>query len=93
MNNAKIYASYSNILIVDSENTLWIMGDNQYRRTGVGIRNEHIYTPIQTGITLDDGEKIKTFYAKALFSVIYTTLNNLYISNYLKDEIILPLRN
>lgn len=86
MNNAKIYASYSNILIVDSENMLWIMGDNQYRKTGVGIRNEHIYAPIQTGITLDDGEEIKTFYAKAHFSVIYTTLNNLYISNYLKKK-------
>ena len=85
MNDIKIlstFVSYTNILIIDNNNELWIMGNNNYRKTGMGTKNKHIYMPIKINISLGKNESVENFYCYDKIAVIYTTLGNLYVSNF-----------
>lgn len=83
-----IFISYSNILILDSVNNLWIMGSNIHKKSGFGSQNKHIYSPIKINIKLQPNENIEKFYSNDHITVIYTTNCNLYVSNFLiQDEI------
>jgi hypothetical protein len=78
----KIYPYHENILIIDSENKLWVMGDNKYRRTGFGKLNKPIYTPVYSGIILDSDEMVDKFYVCGHLLSIYTTKKRLFVSRF-----------
>uniref|UniRef100_A0A6C0C6H6 HECT domain-containing protein n=1 Tax=viral metagenome TaxID=1070528 RepID=A0A6C0C6H6_9ZZZZ len=87
MNDIKIqeiYSSFTNILIVDSINRLWIMGSNKNRKTGYG--NKHLYLPLMTHIVLEEDEKIVNFHCGQYITFIYTSAQKLWISNFIEDE-------
>lgn len=75
-----------NILIVDSENTLWIMGDNMDRVTGFGNKDKSIYTPFRTGIILENDEEVKKFYVYSHLMAIFTSKGRLFLSRHLNDD-------
>lgn len=76
----KIHIYDQNILLIDYDNRLWIMGNNPDRVTGFGKKNEPIYSPIFTGITLESDETVKKFYCYQYLLSIYTSKGNLWIS-------------
>lgn len=76
----EIYPSFSNILIVDAFNRLWIMGSNADRKCGYGKKN--LYFPTLTHLILDEGEQISHFYCESSVAFIYTSNKKLYISNF-----------
>lgn len=78
----KIFISKSNILILDSENKIWIMGDNYLRRTGYLHKEDKITVPILTNIKLDNDEIIN-FYSLLCYCVVYTKNGNIFLSNFL----------
>ena len=75
-----IYLCEQNILIVDSENKLWIVGENSHRKTGFGEKDKSLYSPIYTGITLDNDEVVNKFYVYKHLLSIYTSEGKLFIS-------------
>ena len=75
------YASDENILIITSDKKLWIMGDNFSKKTGFGKKNEPLYSPVFTGITLKKNEQIKKFHSYSQLIIIYTTIGRLFCSN------------
>ncbi len=78
-----VLISNDNILIIDSLNKLWIMGNNEYRRTGVGESHDHVvYMPAYTGIQLDSDENIKKFHVHDSLITIFTTHGRLFIGNH-----------
>lgn len=81
----KVLINAANILVIDSDNKIWIMGNNKYRKTGYGFKNKSIYSPICTNIILEITEDIKLFYCYDYMMIIYTTLGKLYISNNLAN--------
>ena len=78
-----IHSCASNILAVASDNKLWIMGENKYRKTGLGINNKPIYSPIFTGIELAQNETVTKFYCHKYLLAIYTSKGNLWVSRHL----------
>lgn len=89
----KVYSDKDNILIQDDKNKLWIMGDNSFRRTGVGRRSEPIYKPKFTNIKLDHDEYVTKFYVREYLMVIYTSFGKLYVSRAMyrkikKDQVV-----
>ena len=76
--SSHIYAE--NILIVGTDNKIWIMGENKYRKTGFGIKNKALYSPIFTGIELSQDETINDFYCYKYLLAIYTSKGNLWVS-------------
>lgn len=76
----KVFLFDQNILIQDGTNKLWIMGKNTDRRTGFGVPNKAIYSPVNTGIILDADEEIQKCYAHRSLLGIYTTKGKLFIS-------------
>jgi hypothetical protein len=75
------WLSDSNLLLMDNNRQLWIMGDNTNIRTGFGRSEESYYTPIFTGITLQQDETISRFYVFDDLLSFYTNKNRLYVSN------------
>ena len=81
MNSIKnTFIDEDNILLVDNENKLWIMGDNYDRKTGFGKKNKPLYTPIYCGITLDKNEQVSKFYSYDSMLCIYTSSKKLFVS-------------
>ncbi len=81
MTDIKKVISYGeNILVIDQENKIWIMGNNNDRITGFGKKDETIYSPIYTHITLDEDEDISKFYVCGELLSFYTTKGKLYLS-------------
>lgn len=81
MNNIKkTFISDENILIIDKNNKLWIMGANTNHRTGFSNSNQTIYSPINTGIILDIDETVVNFYARRSIVGIYTSAQKLFVS-------------
>lgn len=87
----KIFISKSNILILDSENKIWIMGDNHFKKTGYLYKENDIIIPILTNIKLNNDEIIK-FYSLSHYCVVYTKKGNIFLSNFYtqnpKDEVV-----
>lgn len=72
-----------NILVLDVDNKLWIFGDNSHKKTGFHIKESALYSPIDTGIILNDKEEVKKFYSCKYYIAIYTSLGRLFISKYI----------
>lgn len=71
-----------NILIICSDNKLWIMGKNKYRRTGFGIPNKALYMPVYTGIELEQNETVNKFYCYKHLLALYTSTGKLWVSRH-----------
>lgn len=71
-----------NILIIDNDNRVWIMGNNKYRRTGYQDDKVYLYQPIKTNIQLDSDENIKLFYVNEHLISFYTTKKRVYITHH-----------
>lgn len=82
MDTKKVYYSHNNVL-VNSDNGLWIMGSNAYKRTG--FKEEFLKDFQFTGINLDDDE-IDKFYCYSNLLAIYTKKHKLYISGNSKSD-------
>jgi hypothetical protein len=82
----KIYICAQNILMVDMENKLWIVGENDYRKTGFGTKNKSLYSPVYTGIILDSDETVSKFYTYERLLSIYTSKGKLFISRNLSKN-------
>ena len=76
----KIYASNENILIMDFDNSLYLMGDNCYDKIGINTHSKAIHSPVPIKITLQKDEDIKLFYSLEWLLVIYTTHNRVFVS-------------
>lgn len=70
-----------NILILDNENKVWLMGNNFARKIGFGKDSNSIYSPIYIGLQLDPNETIKKFITTDFIIIIYTSKNRVYIPN------------
>jgi len=78
-----VYVSRKNILIVDTSNKLWIMGNNHQRMTGINTKSNPIYSPIDIGVSLDDDETIKRFYSSDYIIIVFTSKGNLFMGDHL----------
>ena len=76
----KVFLSHENILIHDNENKLWLVGDNNQSRIGLGIKENAIYSPVYTKIILDDDEEVVLFHAYSDLLAIYTSNKKLFVS-------------
>ena len=76
----RILVHNENILIIDTDNKLWIMGDNLGRKTGFGEKNNPLYSPIFMGIILDQNDTVKRFYSYEHLLAIFTVQGKLYVS-------------
>ena len=81
VNIKNIHVCDKNILFVDTDNKLWIMGNNQYKKTGFGVKDTPIYSPILTNITFGTDVEIRKFYVGKRIIVIYTSDKKLYVSD------------
>ena len=85
-----------NILFVDSNNYIWIMGANTKYETGYR-QNKALKTPVTTNCVLDKNETIVKFHVSGDFSTFYTSTGKLYVSRYLgtkkaiKDNVVLTV--
>jgi hypothetical protein len=84
MNTIKqILTTNENIVIVDGENKMYIMGDNNNKKTGFFKKETALYHPKFTNVILDEDESIKKIYSTYHHIYVYTTKNKVYLSNYL----------
>ena len=73
-----IYCCKENLLIVDLNNMLWVMGNN----TAKFGYAKAIYSPYNLQIILNDNDDMSKFYSSGKLIVVYTILGNLYVSSY-----------
>ena len=87
MNNIKyIGLANENILVIDNEHKIWVMGENLYNIFHYGEKMSAAYTPVYTGITLDENETVKKFHVYLNFMSIWTNKGKLYISRRKKHK-------
>jgi hypothetical protein len=79
-NIKKVISCDQNIIIIDTENKIWIMGNNNDRITGFGKSHEALYSPYRTQIMLETDEDIEKFYVYGRLLSFYTTKKKLYLS-------------
>lgn len=72
----------NNILIIDNNNELWIMGDNTSKKTGFYKRNKAIYNPININIKLEDNDSIAKFHVSHEITSILTLNGKLYVTKH-----------
>jgi hypothetical protein len=85
INIKKVIPVHTNILIIDDANRLWIIGNNNERKMGVGKINESIYSPIYLGIDLDQDDDVKKFCVSRSIILILSIKGKVYILNNLNN--------
>ena len=87
MSNIKqIHLSGGNILLTNSDNVLFILGQNINRVTGFGNNDDTIYSPIGIGVTLDNDDSVKKFHCYDKLLAIFTTKGKLFVSRHLEID-------
>lgn len=83
----KTFVYGANILLIDTTNKIWIMGSNGGGRTGFGKKNKSLYSPIYTGIILDENEDVAKFYVYEYLCSIFTTNGKLFVAKNITNKI------
>ncbi|ANB50661.1 hypothetical protein [Powai lake megavirus] len=93
-----IYVSGSRVLIIDSNNKLYLFGHTCHKILGINLICEELENNISgcfyTGIILDEPDTINKFYSKLNYIVIHTKNGKLYFSkNIISDNYIGTINN
>src|SRR5579872_663780 len=84
---SQVLISNVNILIVDSNQKVWLMGNNYSRKMGFGKDSHSIYSPMYIGLQLGVEETVKKFIATDFMIIIYTSKGNVYIPNKIFNDV------